>query len=393
MKIGYYVRYFPYKNRPLHSRLYTGPEVVAYNLAINMAKRGHEVEIFTISTDCKSSIEKYENITIYRYAKSFGIGHSNVSFGLFQKPLKHQVDIIHAHGSGIAGFAATQYPKRNHIPFVLTQHGDVPVGSYDKFSQRRCISFYKKYLIKRVLSSADVIISPSEYYISESRFLGEYRDKIVVVPNGINIEDFDVPYSKEECRKRIGLPINGNIILFVGTLTPAKGPDVLIKAMPRIIKEISDTKLVFVGSGRIEKTLEMLSRKLGINEHVKFAGFVGDTLKKASYYRAADIFVLPSIEPESFGIVNLEAMACGIPIVASKIGGIPDVVKDRKNGLLVPPKDSEALADAIIYLLENKDVREKIGKNARKKVGGYSWEKIAEETEKVYLSLIEQSRC
>jgi Glycosyltransferase len=108
------------------------------------------------------------------------------------------------------------------------------------------------------------------------------------------------------------------------------------------------------------------------------------------YYKAADVFCLPStMSTESFGIVNLEAMACGVPIVASKIGGIPDVVKDGENGLLVPPWDSEALADVIIYLLENEDIREKMGNIGREKVEGYSWARIAEETEKVYKEVLE----
>ncbi|MBT9151423.1 MAG: D-inositol 3-phosphate glycosyltransferase [candidate division WS2 bacterium] len=111
---------------------------------------------------------------------------------------------------------------------------------------------------------------------------------------------------------------------------------------------------------------------------------------KPFYYNAADVFCLPSTSTESFGIVNLEAMTCGVPIVASKIGGVPDVVKDGENGLLVQPKDYEALADAIIYLLENEDERERMGKNGREKVESYSWERIAEETEKVYSSLMRQ---
>jgi glycosyltransferase involved in cell wall biosynthesis len=158
--------------------------------------------------------------------------------------------------------------------------------------------------------------------------------------------------------------------------------------MPKIIKGVPDAKLVFVGSGGMREELERVCKKMGVEKCVRFAGFVGDVFKKALFYRAADVFVLPSAGPEIFGIVNLEAMACGVPIVASKIGGVPDIVKDGENGLLVPPRDSEALADAIIYLLENEDMREKMGKNGRKKAEGYSWERIAEETEEIYEGLI-----
>lgn len=184
------------------------------------------------------------------------------------------------------------------------------------------------------------------------------------------------------------MPIDENIILFIGNLSPYKGPDVLLRAMPKILKEIADARLVFVGSGVMEEELEGLCKRLGVEKNVKFAGFVEESMK-SFYYKAADVFVLPSVmKHEIFGIVNLEAMVCGVPIVASKIGGVPDVVKDGENGLLIPPRDSKALADVIIYLLENENVRKKMGKNGREKVKNYSWERIVEETEKVYKELL-----
>ena len=388
MKIGYYVRYFPYKNRTPHPILYAGPEVVAYHLAVNMAKRGHEVNIFTTSIDRRDSIEKYENVTIYRYAKSFSIGHSNISFGLFKKPLTHQVEIVHAHGSGAtAGFAAMQYPKRKNIPFVLTHHSDLPVDNHDRFIRRMGMFFYKKYLMEKLLSYVDIIISPSEYFTNESRFLEKYRDKVVVIPNGINTEEFNVPYSKEECREELGLPIDENMILFVGSLTTFKGPDVLLKAMPQIIKEVPDAKLVFVGSGKMRRELDRLCKKLGVEKYVKFAGFVGDHFKKLLYYKSADVFVLSSFA-EVFPIVLLEASASGLPMVVSDLDTFKCIIEDGSNGIVTKRGDEKNLADAIIYLLENEDVREKMGKNARKKVEDYSWERIAEETEKVYIDVM-----
>ena len=128
-----------------------------------------------------------------------------------------------------------------------------------------------------------------------------------------------------------------------------------------------------------------------MDENIEFLGFIDESLKPL-YFKASDIFCLPSTTmAESFGIVNLEAMASGIPIVSSKLGGIPDIVKDGENGLLVKPGDVEGLADALIYLLKNEDVREKMGDDGRKKVENYSWEKIAEETDKIYKKLLEKS--
>jgi glycosyltransferase involved in cell wall biosynthesis len=209
-----------------------------------------------------------------------------------------------------------------------------------------------------------------------------------MIANGINLEEFKIPYSKEECRKILGLPIDKNIILFFGYLVPYKSPDILLKAFPKILKQVSDTLLIFAGNGVMEEELKRLSIELNIDKYIIFAGYVGKE-HRPLYYKASDIFCLPStMRTECHPIAILEAMACSIPIVASKIGGIPDIVKDGENGLLVPPKDENALADVIIYLLENKDIRERMGRGGREKVERYSWEKIAKETEKIYEELI-----
>lgn len=388
MELNYFITHFPYRDHFDDADYFTrykrgGAEFVAYHLALEMAKK-NKVNVFTTSINSKNSVEDYDGVDVHRYGTKFRIDAGNMSFGLFTKPMSHDTDIVHAHFSTPPGeIAGARCAKKKNVPFVLTYHGDWQ-ESFGGLIRRTALSVYNRYLLDKLLSRADVIISPSEHYIDESKFLGKYRDKIAVIPNGIEIGDFDIPLSKEECKMKLGLPPNKNMILFVGNLTPYKGPDVLVKAMPRIVEEIPDVELVFVGSGKMRADMGKLSKKLGVEKYVKFAGFVEERLKPL-YYRAADVFCLPStMSTESFGIVNLEAMACSIPIVASDIGGVPDVIKDGENGLLVPPSDLGSLADAIIYLLENKDVRKNMGKNGRKKAENYSWKMIADETEKVY---------
>jgi glycosyltransferase involved in cell wall biosynthesis len=330
-------------------------------------------------------------VNVYRYGTKFRVEGGNVSFGLFTKPLSCDGDVVHAHFSTpLAEIAALRYAKKRKLPVVLTYHGDWQ-ETFGGIVRRTALSFYNRYLLDKVLSCVDTIISPSRYYVNDSRFLGKYQDKIIVIPNGINIEDFNISRSKEECREKLGLELNKNIILFVGNLIQYKGPDILVRAASIVVKEIPDMELIFVGSGNMRNELEEFCKKLGVEKHVKFAGFVEERLKLL-YYKAADIFCLPSImSTESFGIVNLEALACGLPIVASAIGGIPDIVKDGVNGLLVPPKNPGALADAITYLLKNEDVRRKMGKKGREMVKKYSWEEIAGRIEKIYKELINAS--
>lgn len=392
MKIGYFTTYYPYTNKQ-DSKGYTmlykhgGVEVVAHALATHMAQRGHEVNIFTTSIDAKDSVEIYKNTTIFRYSVNFRINSGNISFKMFWKPLKHDVNVVHAH-HGTMSLAGLRYAKRKKVPFILTYHGD-PYKSYGGFISTISVYFHTKFLLNKILSGTDIIISPSEHYTNQSEFLRKYKDKVVTIPNGINIKDFEIPYSKEQCRLKLDLPLYDNILLYLGALTPNKGPDLLIKAMPKVIKEITDVKLVVVGTGPMKEELKELSKTLGIYgyEYVRFDGFVGDVFKKALYYKAADVFVFPTLK-DIFGIVILESIACGTPIVASNIGGIPDVIKDGETGLLIPPKNPEALANAIIKILQDKTLSSRLSKNGKEEAKKYSWEKIAKDTEKLYKRVI-----
>jgi glycosyltransferase involved in cell wall biosynthesis len=352
-----------------------------------MAKRGHEINIFTTSVDSKDTIEKYENLTIYRYGTNFRVLTSNISYGMLKKPEKHALDIVHEHFDIPHGsFAGLKYAKKEKIPLVVTYHGDWE-SRHGGFIRRVGVAFHNKFLVDKLLDHAEVIISPSRFYIDESKFLRKYKDKIVVIPNGIDLNNFRTSLSKIESRKKLGLDINKKIILFCGFLSPHKGPDIAIKAFSEIFSKIKNTELIFLGDGIMKNELLRMAKKLDLVKNIRFIGFIGDIKTKVDYFNSADIFILPSLS-ECFPIVNLEAMACGIPIVASKIGGVPDAVKEGENGLLVLPMNKNTLSDAIIYLLEKEEIREKFGKNGLEKIKDYSWERIAEKTEKVYESLI-----
>lgn len=384
MKIGYYTTYLP----PYPG----GMEVVAFQLARHMALKGHEVTVFTSSLSSKDSYEQCRNMTIFKYKANFTIASAPFCFNMFLKPMKKEFDIIHAHlAAPTAALAGLWHAKLRHIPFILGYSGDLD-ASFGAFVRRASTLFYNTFLHHKLLSSADIIISPTECYVKNSKFLGKYRDKTIAIAHGIVLEDFHVPYSKAECREKLSIPINFNLILFLGQLSPHKGPDVLLRAIPEIIKRNPNVETVFVGTGPLLNKLERLAHELSVNNCVRFVGYVDDSLK-ALFYHASDIFVLPSTTTsESFGVVNLEAMACGLPIIASNIGGIPDVVKDGENGLLVPPKDPKALAEATVRLLEDEHLRRRFSKNGREKVRMHSWPKIAEETERIYRKVLSTKR-
>lgn len=389
MKIGYFCNFFPSKREIEQGKVSSmgGASVVAYNLALKIGERGNIVKIFTISRSLNSRVERFlSNVTIFYYSSLFNIGIAYFSLAAFVKPLKQDLDIIHYHApSPSIIFTPILYKKIKKVPLVVSYHGQV--NPHPRSIIRKMgVKVFQRF-IDILLSQADLIISPTARYIEESR-LKDYKDKVVVIPNGVDIKSFDPGLSKKECREYLNLPLDKKILLYLNALVPEKGPDVLVKSMPKIIERVPEVHLVFVGKGRMRRELEKLSIKEGIQNHVTFAGFIKEGLKPL-YYKASDIFVIPSTgEHESFGIVNLEAMASGLPIVASRIGGIPDIVNDGENGLLVPPGNPDALAEAIVYLLKNENVRENMANDGRKKVRNYSWDKIAEQTEKIYKKLI-----
>ncbi len=396
MKIGYFVGHFPYINllhNPDYNKKYAhgGTEIAAHNLALKMGERGHEINVFTTSMKSSDSVEFSEGMHIYRYGTNLKIASANLSLNLMYKPLKNDVDIVHAlYNIPYPDLSASRYSKKKKVPFIITYQADAQ-NTGGNLIRNAATSIYNRYLLPKVLSSADIIIATSPSYIDKSRYLGKYRDKIVVIPNGINLENFDINFSKEESRIKLELPLNEEIILFFGNIVQYKGPDILLKAFSLVKKGISNAKvkLVFVGRGDMQEELKDLAKKLDLEEHVKFVGYIEEDLKPL-YFKAADIFCLPSVTlAEAFGIVNLEAMACGIPVISTKLGGIPDIVNHGKNGLIIEPGNIKALADALTYLLENEDVRKKMGECGKKMVVNYSWKKIAEKTEKVYQDVLD----
>ncbi len=189
-------------------------------------------------------------------------------------------------------------------------------------------------------------------------------ERIAVVHSGTDVSRFDhqedLSSLRTEFNIELGRPVLGN----VGRLETVKGQAVLIDAMPAVLQEFPQTILLFVGSGDAEKELETKCRKLGIESSVVFAGFRDDIPRVLKLF---DLFVMPSLA-EGLGTSVLDAMAAGVPVVASDVGGIPEIVKSEKNGLLVPPRNPVTLAQAIVRLLKNRPEAARFAAAARETV-------------------------
>ncbi len=392
MKIAYFTSAFPYKNpltgKTIKSYIGGGVENVVYNLAVQMAKRDHDVFIFTSSIDSKNSIEDYGKIKIYRYKQVFKIGEAPISLNLMYDPLLSDIniDIIHSHiGNLPAPLTALFYAKTRKKALITTYHEDW-MGGFGSVIRRFSVFLFDSFIADKLLSESNLILTPSEHYIDKSKHLCKVKNRVRAVPNGINLEELNVNLSKEDCREKLNLPLDKKIILFTGGLTPRKAPDILLKAMSIVIQKVPDAYLVFVGKGMMKEDLEKLTDYLSLNERVRFTGFVSDELKLL-YYKASDLFILPSFS-EGFGIVLLEASVFELPLIVSDLEVFNSIVKSEYNGLFTKRGDERDLAEKMVCLLQNEDLRVDMGKNAKENLSKFTWDRVADETEKIYLNCL-----
>ncbi len=302
----------------------------------------------------------------------------------FELERKRSFDICHVHDwlSGISGLTIKEAMGK---PMVLTLHSTETVRSGER-SIKTVID-----LERLCAEKADRVITVSNYIKREVVRLGVNEEKIKVIYNGVDSKRFK-PVSKKEkdkIRKKYGLE-ECKMVLFLGRLDPSKGLDNLLKALPIILGEEPETKVVIAGQGWLEPILATLAKLLGVENHVIFAGYI-PSKDLPAIYSAADVFVSPSL-CEPFGITLLEAMACETAVVSTYTGGIPEFVKPMENGILVDAHSPDQLAYAITLLLQDENLRRKIAENGRKTVEkDFTWEKTAIETLKVYEEAMKNS--
>lgn len=358
MRIAVLVERFPPKGQG-------GTEIATYFMAMHLARRGHDVHVITLLDEGMpyESCEKGFFIHRIPLKKIRIFGAFFYWYAVLRTIRKIDPDIVHVQ-SLFSGMPALFSKKLLKIPYAVWGQGSdvyLPKG-------------FIKWTSRMVMKNADSAIALTR---DMKRAMQDICDRdIVIVPNGINLADLSgEPRRKDEAD-------HGKRILFVGRLSPVKGVQYLITAMKQVHDTIPDARLNIIGDGREREMLEALSVQLGIQEYVEFSGKVPHE-KVLSLMQQADVFVLPSLS-EGFPMVIIEALACGLPVVASRVGGMPEIITDDTNGYLVEAKDDTAVANKIIVLLQDEKLRKKISDNNRQLVRKYTWENITIELEKIY---------
>lgn len=350
-----------------------GIERVIQDIAEGL-KEKIEVEVVVCKPVGKGSKEIIKGVPVTR-ASSLGIYWGmpvSFTFPFLLARKSKRVDILHFHLP--FPLAVVSYllfcSKRPKV--AVTYHSDI-------VRQRRLLWLYMPFL-RRFLKRADRILVTSPALLETSKVLTFVKHKCTVVSLWIDLAEHGQPVRRDY---DIGISSTERIVLFVGRLSYYKGVEYLIEAMKWV-----EAKLLIVGDGDLRPRLEAKVKALGLEDRIIFLGKISD--EKLRYcYQICDVFVLPSVEPsEAFGIVQLEAMAYGKPVVNTNLPtGVPWVSRHGETGLTVPPRDPKALAEAINKIFNDKELAEKFSENARKRVREFSKEKMLQRIYEIYCEL------
>ncbi len=291
-------------------------------------------------------------------------------FKLSAQVRKLNIDLLHSNSrtTQVLGNLLSRYQD---IPHIFTCHG-----------------FFKPKLSRRLFPCwGEAVIAISQQVKEHLIFDFKLSElKINVINNGIDTGNFGDFSAREKMRKALG--VNDSLLVgIIARLSDVKGHSYLIQAMQTVIKSFPCAKLLIVGEGKMKPALVKQVNDLGIKENVLF---LAETENTRDALAAMDIFVMPSLQ-EGLGLALMEAMAQGLPVVGSAVGGIKSLIQDKLNGLLVEPADQAELAEAMIKLLGDRSMRRDLGEQARKFImGSFSQEKMVNQTEGVYKQCLKE---
>lgn len=354
-----------------------------YNLAVALKNLGQDVTILTTNFPNYSYLQTPfdEPVPVCRFGRAVLVPLNRsyatlpVGWNLPNQVAdflsRNRFDIVHCHGlfwPEISFWAIHHSNAVNLVTFLTA-------GFKIHTSYRGLFRLLFRHQIKKI--HGRIAISNRAKAAIEHYLPGEYR----IIPSGIDIKRFSPLADRRK-------PSDSPTILFIGRLDKRKGVTVLIRAMPLILKSLPNARLIVVGRGTMEKTCRTLVERLGIAKAVELVGAISQS-DLPDYYRKADVFCSPALGGETQGVVLLEAMACGVPVVASRIPGYDETVQDGVNGLLCPPNDIKSLSQLIIQVLVEQELRIKLINNALESVKLYAWPFIAEKTFNYYQELLD----
>lgn len=371
-------------------RIVGGIARVVHDLSKRLIKDGHEVTVITYRDGNVPEYENDKGVEVYRvdnymiHPNNFIDWIMQLNFNMIAKAtevIKKEggFDVIHAH-DWLVTYAAKSLKQSFNLPMVATIHATEAgrnSGIHD--DTQRYINDTEWLL---TYEATEVIVNSNYMKGHVQGLFGLPFDKISVIPNGINLNNFTGIDRDYDFRRRFAMD-NEKIILYVGRLVYEKGVQHLISAMPKILENYHDSKLVIAGKGGMIDELKSQVESMGLSNKVYFTGYLNQK-EVQKMYKCADVAVFPSTY-EPFGIVALEAMLAGIPTVVSDIGGLNEIVEHGVNGMKSYTGNPNSIADSVLSLLFDPQLAMNVTKNAKNKVKDeFNWQKIAQDTHYIY---------
>ena len=379
-------------------RIVGGIARVVHDLSKRLIKDGHEVTVVTYRDN--ADVPEYENdkgVNVYRvdnymiHPNNFIDWIMQLNFNMLSKATEiinkeGGFDVIHAH-DWLVTYAAKSLKNAYDIPIVATIHATEAGRNSGIHDETQRYINDTEWLL--TYEATEVIVN-SNYMKNEiQRLFGLPFDKINVIPNGINLSNFTGIERDYDFRRQYAMD-NEKIILYVGRLVYEKGVQHLIAAMPKILSNYNDAKLIIAGRGGMMDELRAEASNLGLNDKIYFTGYL-NSKQVQKMYKCADVAVFPSTY-EPFGIVALEAMLAGVPTVVSDVGGLDEIVTHGVDGMKSYAGNPNSIADSVTALLYDHQLATNVSKKAKQKVKDqFNWEKIAQDTHFTYEKAICQT--
>lgn len=376
-----------------HHSVASGSTKVAYCLTKELAKRGHSVTIYASDmrdkyTKMDNGVEEINGLKVHRF-RSIGTIVTR-EMKMFVTPtiitsLKnkaHSFDVIHIHEyRSFQNVIVHHYAKKYGVPYILQAHGSLP-----RFiAKQRLKLIYDVFFGYRLLRDASVVIALNQTESGQYREMGVPKEKIAIIPNGIDLSEYNNLPPRGCFRKKFDIRNNEKIVLYLGRIHRIKGIDILVKAFADIIKKLDDVKLVIVGpdDGYLDKIKFLIETK-NLKNNVLITGPLYGRDKLEAYIDA-EVYVLPS-RYETFPMTVLEAIACGTPIILTQSCGLADFVEDNV-GLICEP-NPKALQDLMYKMLKSAKQKEEFRNNCKVNIKKFDIRSVVKRLEELYKEIV-----
>lgn len=360
-----------------------GVESHVRSLSQELAARGHEVTVLTSRHDPSlPRAQDVDGFRVIRVKPSFIVMRTPIVPRMRASLRDLPADIVHAHSPPpLAAHYADAVATARGLPYVVTYHCDVDLPSgFGSVVE----AVYRRSLGASTLRNADRVVVTTRTYAATSRSVWRYNP--TVIPNAVDHRRFRPDVDGSAVRTRLRIPADAPLVLLVGRIVPHKGVEHFIEAA----RYVPDARFVIAGEGSLLPAMERLAAAMDVADRVSFLGRVSDE-ELPRVYAACDLFVLPSVSRlEAFGIVALEAMASGKPVIVADIPGVREIIADGRDGLLSDPVNPQDLAAQIRRLLGDPEARRAMGARGREKVvESFGIERVTDRIEALYRSVLE----